>query len=1034
VTRDRLCRNPCAGASIIVCAVVACLALTVRAETLFFEAEGMRTDGVSWVLDDGGWQTGSASGEWMLWGSAGGQGSAGNTVTVNTTATYRVWIRYVDILLYRGPFRMQVFQDGVELGAGDFDLESLRATPEGAAEWGSAYGEWVWGYVDVPLTNGTAEIVVSKLDPVGVSWVTRRLDCIVVTTDLDYVPQISDFVPPLYVKVTMGPTHPTACVVHLWGRRPRGPSWYLPHYNMWENKVVPQCYTGIKEDTPPTNALTAGESSPWFDLAPLLDPVGDNRVRFYAMQEYNTGLPASDFTVYLSSTPSETGLLDTFSRAGQGSGVMLVVDLTDRSGTLSDLEYSTEARAVTTALGATPGRRPAKFPVVTSCAADSSFCRPATISNEISVLSSLGFSGLSVGGFQPTYYNAGFSNIEWRSSYFHLVTSNDYSQPRMDAIRTAVSNSVQDALDMGHADDIVSWWLMDEPGSESMAHIEGCSVCAERFREYLHKEGVTPAELGHADWSTVTPTATTNDAKTYAYTVLFRCRILTDMCRIGTSNIVSRIPDAPTSVNFAEESTFYGNLLSRGADWFDIFEQDALQMGWTEDWLPYTATYQMCGYRADLLRAACSRYGRPFRMYNILKLPWDSEAKPVAEIGHGARAIYHYTYGPYYVGGDAKSLNYELYPALREVNHAIGSVEDYLVDATVPPARIALLYSHSTDVWTLDQTYSVFGKDRMGIYLILRHLGYPLDFVTEKDITAGRLDNYAMLICDASNLHTDALAPLVSWLNAGGVLYIGAGSLMRDQFNTPLGFDAMAGLSRGAFVYDSNPGREYYELPVRPDLAPVDAGGETLESVCGYQSVVTNGTETVLATFSGDGTPAVFIRQVGAGKLEYAGFFPGLAYQKAGVLTMKARNEVYATNGTELVTYGSTDFPAAYRTLFTALLAPIAAAHAPPVVTGNYLVEANRLEGPAGTVITLSNWTGAPLPDLQISFARNGRQGDPFTAVNPIKQLSESAGVVTVTFDMAGPCDFIVLPQAARMRGTCITLAAAARPPLWTGW
>ena len=31
-----------------------------------------------------------------------------------------------------------------------------------------------------------------------------------------------------------------------------------------------------------------------------------------------------------------------------------------------------------------------------------------------------------------------------------------------------------------------------------------------------------------------------------------------------------------------------------------------------------------------------------------------------------------------------------------------------------------------------------------------------------------------------------------------------------------------------------------------------------------------------------------FIKTVGSGTLEYVGFFPGLAYQKGGVLTMKA--------------------------------------------------------------------------------------------------------------------------------------------------
>jgi hypothetical protein len=1033
-SRPRFAALPLAGFFL----AVAC-ACRAGAETLFFEAETMTT-GTAWVVDNGGWQTGSASGGWMLWGSAGGQGASSNTVQVSASTTYRVWVRYVDILAYRGPFKMQVFQNGAEVAFRDFDLESLRLTPEGKAIWGSDYGNWVWSYVDAPLVPGSVDIVMTKVAPITASWVTRRLDCVVLSTDLTYTPGITDFVAPLYVRVTMGSTHPTACVIHLWGRRPRSP-WYLPHYNLWEDKALAQCYTGIKAASPPANALTAGDSTPWFNLAPLLDPVGENQVQFYAMQEYNTGLAASDFTVAISSTPSGDGLIDTFSRRGQGSGIMLLIDLMDRNGTQSDLDYSTAAHAAAASLAPAPGRRPRRFPMSTSCGTDSGFYRPATVSNEVAILSALGMSSLRLTGapYQPVYYAAGFPNIEWATGFFNLTTGGDYSAPKTDSIASTMAASAQAALDSGHADDIVSWWLMDEPGSMSMSHIAGCAVCAAKYRNFLEHEGLAPAFFGKSDWSQVSPTATTNDTKAYYYTAVFRCQILADMFRLGTAGIQAKIPDAPTSANFAEESTYNGNLLYRGVDWFAIFEQEALRLGWTEDWLAYVATYQLCGFRADQLRAACSRAGREFRMYNIIRQPWDIQAKAVAEIGHGARAIYHYTYGPYYTGtSDSKSLNTDLYPALRAVNYAVGGAEDRLAGATVVKSKIALLYSHATDLWTLEQTYSTFGKDRMGLYLILRHLGYPIDFVTEKDIAAGGLADYAMLICDGSHLHSDALLPLVSWLNGGGVLYVGAGSLMRNQFNQALGFDSLVGLTRAPFVFAADPGREYYELPTRPNLAAVNWSGVPLESVCGYQKVSTNGTEQVLATFAGDGSPAVFIRPVGAGKLEYAGFLPGLAYQKTAVVTMKARNTLLASKGLETVTYSSTDFAEGYRTLFSSLLAPITPGYAPPVQTGHYLVEANRLDGTNGTVVALSNWTGAPVNDLCVSFRRNGSMGNPQTVVHPIKSVSDVGGVVTVVFDMVGPCDFILLPQERDgpipRKGTCLILAnlgEAVRPGAW---
>ena len=69
-------------------------------------------------------------------------------------------------------------------------------------------------------------------------------------------------------------------------------------------------------------------------------------------------------------------------------------------------------------------------------------------------------------------------------------------------------------------------------------------------------------------------------------------------------------------------------------------------------------------------------------------------------------------------------------------------------------------------------------------------------------------------------------------------------------------------------------------------------------------------------------------------------------------------NSLLASQGLETVTYSSTDFAEGYRTLFSSLLAPIAPVYAPPVLTGHYLVEANRLDGTNGIPDTESAGSG----------------------------------------------------------------------------
>jgi len=996
-------------------------------ETLFFEAEDMTLSNNTWgvVPHFGGWYYGDPSrmkmlsGNYWAWGGSAGQGEARKILTIGETRTYRVWVRYLRGPSYLGPFRVSIYENSNLVGYQDFDT---------VLDPSITYYQFVWSYFDISLTAGQAEIVITKVSPIDSSWITRYIDCFVLTTDSGYTPNIMDFADPLYLKVQMGAGNMSPCVIHFGGRyyRPQLISGVLHYYitgcNIWQNELkIGQYYTGYSSNPSNPNFLTSGEESVWVNIVPVLS-YGGQTLWFSAMQDYNgnelSGLPFSDYTLCLSNTPSDDGIFRTFTRTGSGCGIFVDIDILDHSNIKSDIEYSQAVYDVASTLPAVPGKRPTQFSVVTGNAASSDFCQPSTIGKEIASLSAMGFNGIGFAPYQTIYYDNGFTKLDTGAGYFHLMTNGDYSTPNVSAITSAINSAAQAAIDTGKVNEFEKWLFMDEPGSMSISHIVGCSACQEKFRTYLQGLGLQPSDFGKSDWSEVFPTADKGQPKLYYYTVLFRCQILTDVFKLGTDILTQKIPNAPTMANFAEESTFFGNNLFNGVDFFSVFAQGALNLGWTEDWLGYSATYQLCGYRADMLRAACSPYGKQFGMYSIMfRKPWDVEVKPVTMIGHGAQQIYHYNYGPSYIGGDSCSTESYLFPALREVNYAIGAVEDYIVGATVPKSKIALLYSHATDVWWLDETYSAFGKDRMGIYLILRHLGYPVDILTEQDIINGKLQDYEMLICDASHIDSNAVSPLVSWLNGGGTLYIGAGSLMYDQFNSPLGFDSQIGITRSPFVYTDNPGREMYELPYLPNRKPVTYSGNTLESVCGYQKVTNTGSgATVLATFNDDGSPAAFTKPVGNGKLEFCGFFPGLAYQKVGMQTKLARDQ----SNPDFPTYSSTDWPAPYRNLFASLVGSITV----PVMVSNYLVEANRIESASGSIITLSNWTGGPVSDIQVSLARGTREGNLRTVINPVKSTTENSGIITLTMDLAGPCDFIVLPQTNAPPSVAITSPA----------
>ena len=356
---------------------------------------------------------------------------------------------------------------------------------------------------------------------------------------------------------------------------------------------------------------------------------------------------------------------------------------------------------------------------------------------------------------------------------------------------------------------------------------------------------------------------------------------------------------------------------------------------------------------------------------------------------------------------DGSSSNTAQYASLRRVNYAVGKVEDYLVNARVPAGKIGFLYPRTTDVWTIDQGMSNFGKERMGLYLVLRHLGYPVDVLTEQDAVEKKLGGYTMLFLNGSHIRRDAAQGLVQWVKDGGRLFLDAGSFTYDEYNRPLNLDTALGISRQPYVEKENVGREYYEGPGLKNIEAITYQGKALESVCGIQKLTgaAPANARVLATFA-DQSPAVLMQPLGKGKVVFCGAFPGLAYLKSGVIAMFERNKSFAAEKKAVLSYNPPSFNADYQALIAATMEGIA--YQPPVTTDNYLVEANLLENTNGLVITLANWTGQPLTACKISLPAGKNYGKPFAGAGEVK-AAVANGRLNLTLDLQ-EADFIVIP------------------------
>jgi hypothetical protein len=1002
-------------------------------ETHVFEAEDMAIDGVNWRVaddDEGWWYTGAPSRGKMLQGSFGAQANATHSVTIGTAGAFNVWVRYADNVPYRGPFTVTLSQNGVIKGTQTYDTATLHGPgdPAGQAKWGGDYADWVWVPLQVQLDTGPVDIAMSKAGPIVASWVARLVDCFVISNDPNYVPTIADFAVPLYLKVRMDAQHPEPCVIHMWGRFPRGPQYYLEGINFYNNQVVdPQYYTGYNPSGPNPTFLVANQESPWFNIGPHLLPVNPHVLWFNAILEYDNNLSDSKYSVILSTTPSDAGIVHQFSRTGTGDSMLVRVDPRHVDQAKGDLELSQSDRAAANF----PVKRPAAFPIFTGCSIGSRY-QPTTASNEIQTLINLGYDGTTSN--DPLLLQNGFTKIAAMTYVWGYWYNNCMSDLKLAALTTDIQGAAQPFISAGVTNNVVAWLLMDEPGSTSMEHLAGnptatppmppCPTDTAAFRLYLQGLGLQPANFGKASWTDVYPSNdSANSPRLYYYTANFRSQLLANYFKAVTDALHAVVPGAKTTANFAEELTFNGNLLYGGVDWFTILRQGALTYGWTENWLAYTATYQLSGYRADFLRSAS---GGQFGMYNVLKSPWDTAAVQAANIGHGAKASFDYNFGPDWSGAaDGSSSNYARYPTLHKMHAAVSSVELELVNANVPRSKIALLYSHATDVWTLNDVFSDYGKERQGLFLLLRHLGYTLDIITEQDVLDGKLisGKYQGAFLTGSHFRRDAALALVAWVQNGGRLYYNAGSLTSDEFNQPLNLDGTLGIARQDYVFKQPAGRELYELPFATNNDPFTFNGTALEGIIGVQKIAGSapGGATVMATFAADGSPAALSKACGAGQAIFCGVFPGLAYQKSGVLAMQQAN----TANPARATYGAPSFDAGYRLLVAAMLEGLD--YRPPALTSDYLVEANLLDGPQHQIIALSNWTGESRTNLTITVQASTHFAPPYAALGTVTSSTQQQGVLTLTLNQLDEADFIVLPK----RKVCCWRRAFQRQVFW---
>lgn len=956
------------------------LGITATASEIFVEAEDFQISGTGWRKVEGG-QARLASMVASLWGATGPVDStASTTLAVTEEGAYRLWVRYLQRQDYSGPFTVALFRGNEKLAEKHFDLKPKN----------TVNNDYVWDYFDLPLAVGGVEIRLGKYNEENSYNYTRHVDCMLLTTNKSSTaPDHMNYGPQTYMRVTLADIYERPLYIHIFADHYRAP-WYV-HYAISKN--------GIETRTSPSGGsaalLKGGERTEWINITPMLYQDSGARLEIRTAYSYNESTPRFKGTIELASAPSEDAIVRVIERDSEPSYMHIVMppNLSTAENLalcMTEQDYADVAGEIADNMQwPSIGKNPQDFPFFITANINPLKTDAKVYAREFKTLVNFGYNGFarSEGEYIKEY---GFDKLKISGELWTLRDNSNYLMPREAEMRTKAQKAADTFRANGaSSDDIVYCMLMDEPPGAPLNHLVGQKEPTEKFRVWLQEQGKGLAELlpgieGDLSWEQVRPVNDTERDKYPAlhyFTQKFRTYALGNFMELQ-SGILQEAYGAkiPMVANFSDGAVYYANFYGQGVDYFELMETTGQNAICSEDWANGASTYQFGAYNIDLMRAAARRSGSS--VHNLLiaysgRKPWDVKLKGMSAVGRGVDSLTNFYYGPSWNGHEKGWFNnpsnwYDNAELVRE----IGGAEDLLTSAKPIKAEIAILYSSSTDIWTLKHNYA-YGFDRMHNWLALTHAQIPVDIISEYDLEAGLLDEYRVCYFSGPNLTRKAAQKLQEWVNAGGTLIVTAGAGSKDEYNQPLAtLDNILPVQRASLEELQrflSSGKYLDTLTTRDRVA---VNGATLDVLSVRQKMSAGSDAEVLGRFQ-DGTPAIVRGQAGKGTVYSFGFLPSLSYIKPALV---ARKQLEQNVGDIGVVYSKErvseeqligrsqnpwQYPAEIRDV---IILPVQdPCIKRPLSSSEALVDAMYMKSTDGVVIPLSNYTLQPISEVDFT-------------------------------------------------------------------
>jgi len=439
-----------------------------------------------------------------------------------------------------------------------------------------------------------------------------------------------------------------------------------------------------------------------------------------------------------------------------------------------------------------------------------------------------------------------------------------------------------------------------------------------------------------------------------------------------TDILRKHLPNAGIGANYSPHYPAPHRYLGEVHKWVTIFREEGMTQPWSEDYIFQmpVATQQMNNINLDLLRAGVR--GKPNQKIHYYCMPhWPGQLPEnwrrlfYGALGHGMQVVNLFEFRPVHAAyTENHCSNPETYRTILRSFRELGQFEDIIQSGRKRPAKAALWFSETGDIW--GDNDGSFAAGKRTLYAAFIQQGTPLDFVIEGD----DLSQYKGLMLTDAHVSRAASKKIADWVRAGGQLMTTAGAGMFDELNQPNKILMnLRGIQSSTLIAPENAQIEMVkqDLPFAAPVSsvkfpkPPNAQGTAAEAqafpvYAAHERLTLQSTPPPMATFA-DNSPAILYHKQGKGAVGHFAFLPGLSYFAPATPKVPVDRGTTANASAHLI-------PTKFHPIVTRLF-QTPNRH---ITCSETLVEANIIDSPKGSVVILTNWSGGPVEALEVTL------------------------------------------------------------------